>query len=126
LSTVPIMQDGALLNVDASDPRALQPNSPAPETFPDISDRQCFQQLAIMGKVTQAEALAAVKTGDMPKAVTDGIAKLPPDQQFAAQMVICGAATFHRGHEMTPFFGSFFGMGSDDLDALWRAGALLP
>lgn len=97
-----------------------------PNAVPDIiSDRQCFQQLANLGKVSEAEALAAVMTGQMPQAVTDGIAALPSVLQFAARMMICGATTFQRSHPMVPVFGSFFDLDSDDLDALWQAAALL-
>lgn len=94
--------------------------NPVPEI---ISDRQCFQQLAVLGKVTQDEALAAVTVGSLPKVVTDGIDALPAEQQFPAKMMLCGATQFFRSHPMTPVFGRFMGMDGTALDALWRAAA---
>ena len=96
-------------------------------TIPDIiSDRQCFQQLAMVGKVSQDEALAAVTVGALPKAVADGIAALPADRQFGARMLLCGATSFERLHPMVPVFLSFFGLnGTTDRDALWTAAAAL-
>ncbi len=96
--------------------------APVPEV---ISDKQCFQQLAILGKVTQAEALAAVKTGAMPDAVTNGIAALPAEEQFAAEMAICGATQFYRSNPLTPVFLAFLGLSAADGDALWRVASLL-
>ena len=90
-----------------------------------ISDRQCFQQLATLGKISEDEALAAVTVGALPKVVTDGISALPAAQQFAAKMMLCGATEFHRSNQMTPVLGSFLGLDGAGLDAVWRAGALL-
>lgn len=103
-------------------PVPVQPAVPVPDV---ISDRQCFQQLAAMDKITQDEALAAVSTGALPKAVSDGIAGLPAAQQFPAQMLICGATEFHRQHPMVPVFLGFFGLGEADRDPLWTAAAAL-
>ena len=93
---------------------------------PDIiSDRQCFQQAAILGKVTQDEALAAVTVGALPKAVSDGIAALPTADQFAARMLLCGATEFHRLHPMTPTFLTMIGLTLADRDTFWTAAAAL-
>lgn len=97
-----------------------------PPAVPDIiSDRQCFQQLAILGKITQDEALAAVTVGALPKVITDGIASLPDEQQFPARMMLCGATQFQRSNPMTPVLGAFLGLDGPGLDALWQAAALL-
>lgn len=97
-----------------------------PNVLPDISDRQCFEQLAVLGKVSTDEALAAVTVGALPKVVTDGIAQLPAEQQFPARMLLCGATSFHRAHPMVPVFFGFVGITAPtDIDALWRAAALL-
>lgn len=103
------------------------PAPPPPPIIPDvISDRQCFQWLAMMGKITQDEALAAVTVGALPKAVSDGIAALPADQQFGARMLLCGATSFERLHPMVPVFLAFFSLnGTTDRDALWSAASAL-
>jgi len=105
----------------------------APEVLPaeqkpivDISDRQFFQILAIRQMITQAEALAAVKTGDIPAAlqtVVDGISDA--DQKFDAEMLLSGAVTFQRQHPLVNGFGPAFGMTPSDIDNLWRDAAAL-
>jgi hypothetical protein len=90
-----------------------------------ISDRQFFQQLAVAAMITDAEALAAVKTGDIPEAMETFIDALPADQQFAARMVLCGATQFSRNHSLVEQFGEANGMTSDQVDDLWIAAAKL-
>jgi hypothetical protein len=95
---------------------------PVPEPFivPQIiSDRQFFQQLAMLGLITQAEALAAVKTGDLPAAFHDLLMALPSDQQFSALMLMSGAVSFARTHPLTVSFGQAFGWSDAQLDNLW-------
>jgi hypothetical protein len=59
------------------------PDEPPP--VPDvISNRQFFQALAMSGSITQAEALAAIKTKTLPQPMQNAINAMPPDQQFAA------------------------------------------
>ena len=85
-----------------------------------ISDRQFFQGLAIQGEITQAEALAAVKTGDLPQRLEDYIAQLPAEDQFAAQMLLSGATTFQRNHPMVALIGDMIEMTSAELDTFWN------
>ena len=97
-----------------------------PTAVPEIvSDRQFFQQLAVEGKITQPEALAAVQTGTLPPAIAALVTELPADQQFAAQMLLCGATQFERSNAFVPTLGELYGLASADLDALWRAASLL-
>ena len=99
--------------------------TPKPKTLPDISDRQFFQQLALMGKITNAEALAAVRTGAIPAAMQEFIDTLPTAQQFDAEMVLSGAKTFQRNHPLVTAFAGALGFTNDDTDALWVAAAKL-
>lgn len=99
---------------------------PSPHPVPEvISDRQFFQQLAIDGLITQAEALAAVKVGTVPAAMQTFINALPADQQFNANMVLAGATEFRRSNQLVSTFGAAQGMTSDQIDALWIAAAAL-
>lgn len=98
------------------------PSAPAPET---ISDRQFFQQLAIAGLITEQEALAAVKTGEIPQALQTLIARLPPDRRFAAEMLLSGATSFERNHAMTKAFADGLGWSEEQIGALWSAAASL-
>lgn len=84
-----------------------------------ISDRQFFQQLAVMGLITEAEALSAVKTGDIPATLMGLVSALPVEQQFAAEMLLSGAVSFVRSHPLTIAFGQAFGWTSEQLDGLW-------
>jgi hypothetical protein len=90
-----------------------------------ISGRQFFQQLAIQSVISQEEALAAVKTGTLPLSLAALVNALPSDQQFGANMLLCGATTFDRNHPMVAVLGQAFGWTNTQLDALWTAAAAL-
>lgn len=99
---------------------------PAPVVPRDISDRQFFQQAAIAGVVTQAEALAAVQTGTIPavlQAMVDAIQD--PDEQFAATMILSGATVFERTHPLTEAIGVGAGWSSEQIDQFFIAAAQL-
>lgn len=101
------------------------PPSP-PSTVPEeISDRQFFQQLAYMGKITKQEALDAVGHGAIPASMSVLIDQLPEDQQFITRMFLSGATTFERNHQLTPVLGGMYGLTAEDLDGVWRDGAAL-
>lgn len=84
-----------------------------------ISDRQFFQGLAILGKITQQEALDAVKTGEIPAAMNSFLNLLDPSAQFSAKMNLSGATQFNRDHELVSAFGQFMSMTEQELDDLW-------
>lgn len=95
---------------------------PAPVVVPDrISDRQFFQTLAEppFELITQAEALAAVKTGTVPAALIALMAGLPPEAQFSTEMLLSGAIEFRRHHPLVEAFGTAFGWTSEQIDAFW-------
>lgn len=90
-----------------------------------ITRRQFFQQAAIAGFITSDEALAAVQTGTIPaimQAVIDG---MPTELQFAAKMLVAGATVFERDHPLTEGIGASLNQTSEQLDAYFRAAALL-
>ena len=103
-------------------PDPVAPSNPVPSA---ISDRQFFQQLAVQGVITQDEALAAVKTGDIPPALKQVIDSLPPGRQFEATMIISGATTFLRSHPLTVAIGAACDWTTDQIDVLFRAAAVL-
>lgn len=105
---------------------AAQSSAVGPEpTPPSISDRQFFHILAIDGHITEAEALAAVKTGDPPAAFETFIGSLPEGQRFGARMLLEGATTFERNHPLANAFGTMYGMTSEQIDDLWRRASVL-
>jgi hypothetical protein len=98
---------------------------PAPYTPPSISDRQFFHILALDGLITEAEAIAAVKTGDAPAAFETFISSLPEGDRFNARMLLEGATTFERNHPLTAAFGTMYGMAAEEIDDLWRRASAL-
>jgi len=96
---------------------------PVPEI---ISDRQFAQALADSDVITQAEALAFVRTGTLPDALqsaVDGIKDAAT--KFAAEMLLSGATSFERTHLMVGVLGQALNKSDADLDALWVLGAAL-
>jgi hypothetical protein len=91
----------------------------------EISDRQFFQELAIMGLITKEAALGAVMTGTLPAQFVNFIAALPEDEQFDANMQLCGATVFKRNNKFVSVFGMLQGMTEADLDALWKRASQL-
>lgn len=98
-----------------------------PET---ISDRQFFHALWKAGKITLAEARAAVQTGQMPADIEAffmllGESEETPEVAGDERMLIEGATTFNRSHPMTSMFGAMYGMSDLEIDALWRLAGTL-
>lgn len=100
----------------------IAPPAPVPAT---ISDRQFFQQLAVAGVITKAEALAAVKTGDVPGALSKFVSAMPADQKFSAEMLLSGATIFARNHPLTDAIAAAQGMKPEQVDDFFRAAAAL-
>jgi hypothetical protein len=95
---------------------------------PPISDRQFFQQLAVLGTIPRSEALAAVKTGTIPTAlqvIVDLISD--EDLNFEVDMLISGATLFYRDNIFVGMIGAMLSppMSSEDLDAFWMDAAKL-
>lgn len=89
-----------------------------------ISDRQFFQQLAIDGVITEAEALAS-NAAVIPAPLLAIINALPAEQRFPAKMLVSGATTFERSHPMTEVIGAARGMNAEEIDEFFRAAAAL-
>lgn len=102
------------------DPATLPP--PVPET---ISDRQFFQQLAILELISEDEAEEAVAAGVLPATLAALVDQLPASQQFPARMLLKGATTFQRNHPMTGVIAQLYGFTSAQVDDLFRAAAAL-
>lgn len=110
---------------DAYVVRTIDPATLPPPVPFSISDRQFFQQLAVIGTITEAEAEAEVATGTLPPAMVDLIALLPEPAQFPARMLLKGATVFQRNHEMTDTIAWLYGWTSEDVDTLFREAVLL-
>lgn len=98
----------------------MEEPAPVPPPLPeDISDRQFFQQLALMEVITKQEAMDAVRTGTIPVALQAIIDTLDEDVKFAAEMLVSGAVIFKRTHPMTYALAAGMGWTQDQVDALW-------
>lgn len=120
------MVDGELVPLAGAELADYLERLEAPPQIPVsevISDRQFAQQLAILGTITEAEAIAWAARGDLPEALETAIATLPAEGgvQFAARMLLTSATTYERSHPMTDTLGAILGYDAAELDELWRA-----
>ena len=131
----PEVADEGWLSVPGAAPEALaaavaaydpEQMPSAPEPVPEvISDRQFFQQLALDGYITQAEALAAVRTGALPPVLADLLDHMDEAERFGAEMLLSGATEFRRDHPMTAVIGEARGLTPDEVDDFFRRAAAL-
>jgi hypothetical protein len=98
--------------------------APVPEVPQQISDRQFFQQLAVLGIITEAEALAS-NAAVIPPPLEALIDAMPVDQQFAAKMIVSGATIYHRDAALTVAIGTAYGWSAGQIDAFFTAAAAL-
>lgn len=96
---------------------------PVPET---ISRRQFYQGLAVTEKITQAEALAAIKTGVVPAALQVMLDQMADeDARFEADMLLSGAADFNRDHPLVMVIAITQGMTETEVDQFWHGCSVL-
>ena len=101
-------------------------DAPPPAVPNSISDRQFAHALALSGLLTETEALAWVKVGEVPAAlqvVVDAISD--NDVRFGANMLLGGATVFERDHPMVSALAAGLAMSSEQIDAIWQLGASL-
>jgi|SRR5215471_8337322 len=90
-----------------------------------VSNRQFFQAMAQQGYITQAEAMAVIKTGDVPASMQAYIDTLPADQQFGATMSLCGNTTIERYADAFQQYAAYEGWTDAQVNDLFRlAGSL--
>lgn len=97
-------------------------DSPPPAS---ISDRQFAQQLAVLGTISEAEALAWAARGELPDALEAAIAALPEPDRFAARMLMSSATFYERSHPLVATLSARLGYDAAALDAIWRAAVIL-
>lgn len=97
----------------------------APPASIIVSDRQFFQALAMGGKITEAEAEAAVATGTIPADMAALVDQLPADQQFTARMLLKGATTFRSDHPLADMLAGLYGLNEEQKLDLFRVASQL-
>jgi len=92
-----------------------------------ISDRQFFQALASSeyNIISEADALAAVKSGEIPEPLQAVIDKMPASDKFSATMLLSGATEFRRDNPLTSIIGQTQGMDDEAIDNLFIFAAKL-
>lgn len=112
------------------DGEAVVCNLPAPSPGPVpevISTRQFLIQLAASGIISEAEALAAARTGDVPTTIAAIFASLPSEQVSAAEITWARMTTVPRSD---PLFvlaaGPPLNMTDAQIDDFFRAAAAIP
>jgi hypothetical protein len=98
----------------------------APPPVPDaISRRQLLIALAQAKLITEAEALAAAKTGEVPAAIDAVFAALPKDQALAAQITWATMTVVERAHPLVQALIDARVATAEQVDALFQAAAKL-
>jgi hypothetical protein len=95
------------------------PPAPPPAPPEMISDRQFAHGLAKHDIITQAEALAFVKTGEIPAALGTIVSNLPESQRFDAEMMLSGSVEFHLHHPFTIEIAEAYGWTPEETAAFW-------
>jgi hypothetical protein len=98
----------------------------APPLVPGaISRRQLLIALVATGLITEVEALAAAKTGDVPAAIDTVFSKLPPEQTLAARITWATMTQVERDHPLVQAIIDAQIASAEQVDALFRAAAQL-
>jgi hypothetical protein len=95
---------------------------PVPET---VSRRQLLIALTAAGLITEAEALAAARTGEVPIAIDAVFARLPPEQALAARITWATMTVVERRHSLLDAMVQLGLVTDAGLDALFRQAAEL-
>lgn len=104
---------------------------PEPEPQPDpvpeiISRRQFYMGLEATGRITKAEALAALRTGTIPDAlqvIIDGMTD--EDAAYQVETMLIAAGDFFRDNPFVLIFAITQGMNETEVDDFWRLCAAL-
>jgi hypothetical protein len=131
LAAIDGMQNGMVVTVIGGEfaivekPSQAQPEplpEPEPERVPDrISRRQFFTGLWKRGFITAHEALAALKTGEIPAAMQAIIDSMEGEEaRTDAILLIVGATEFYRDNGLVLVFAIVRGMSEADVDEFWR------
>lgn len=99
------------------------PSVPPTPTQP-ISNRQFYQQLAVLGAITEDEAISAVG-GVVPGSFENFIKSLPANERFAAAVFLSGATIYQRDDAVVAQLGVYMGWDAQYMNDLWTEAAKL-
>lgn len=93
---------------------------PSPQVPESISDRQFFQQAAVVSLISKEEALEAVKVGTIPNTLNVIVSSIEDaNTRFAAEMVLSGATVFYRTHPLVDQVRIYLGMTNEEIDTFF-------
>jgi hypothetical protein len=119
--------DGTLVPLTDEEIAAREADLATPPPAPIVlTSRQLFAALALTGMITQAEALAAGRTGEVPAAVEAVFATLPAQDAFLARLTWATMRDVPRDH---PLIAAMVAAGvatAEQVDALFALGASIP
>jgi hypothetical protein len=125
-----IQSDALFAGVSAAAEGVGLPPEPMPEPLPPkpivLINRQLFAALALTGFITEAEALAAGRTGAVPALVDAVFASLPAQDAFLARLTWATMREVPRNH---PLIGAMVDANlatSEQVDGIFALGASLP
>lgn len=119
--------NGEEMEISDEEVEAFSPAGTAPVLIPSISGRQFFQMLAMSpySIITPAEAIAAVRVGEIPAVMQKVIDEMPEDQAFAATMMISGAVVFDSANPLVNIFAASQNMDGPAIAEFFRAASAL-
>jgi hypothetical protein len=120
-------ETGDLINGEALTPEqrtiwdnTLQAHDPSKPPVPEnVSDRQFYQQLAVMGEISEQEALNAVSTGQLPGRFNSFVNGKPQGQQWGMKMKLQGANALQRHDQLIQDMANSFGWSKDHVDQIF-------
>ena len=112
----------------------VQREIPAPPPPPEppeppiitLTNRQLFAALALTSMITQAEALAAGRVGEVPAAIEAVFNTLPPDAAFMARLTWATMREVPRDHPLIAALVAAGTATAEQVDALFTLGSSLP
>ncbi|NKC30210.1 hypothetical protein [Falsiroseomonas selenitidurans] len=113
---------GARIGGHYADGVFTPPATPGPVP-PEVTLRQLLLALVAQGWITEAEALAAARTGELPGSLAAMLPGLSAAEQFALRLTW---AAMYSAERASPVWDLFIGAGvatADQVDALFRAAA---
>ena len=105
---------------------APAPALPPPPPPVVITNRQLFAALALTGFITEAEALAAGRTGAVPAAIDNVFAELPAQEAFLARLTWATMREASRDHALISALVAANLATDGQVDAIFALGAALP
>jgi hypothetical protein len=117
---------GVLRDMTPAEIAELEAAQASPPPVPRrVTRRQLLIALVAAGLITEAEALAAAKTGEVPAVIDAVFGKLPKEQALAARITWATMTTVERDHPLVRAIIDAQIATAEQVDALFRTAAQL-